>query len=460
MNMLRMTCFGLILGFLIMQQSENVYAANRTKAISLNSKIAPSSISKAIAPKSSWPFSTGGIVLGPAVVGDLDGNGLPEIVFGSNGAPGVPSLFMLNAYGQQVWNFPNGWGYLYHSPTLSDLDRNGKIEILFGDDYGKLFCLNYDHSSCWSSPYFQADNRIIDAPMAVDLDQDKIKEIIFSTTTSLYCLNANGSVLWRQPLIEGTGRTSASILDIDYDGFADIVMRINSQIVCLNHRGEKKWTFDLQDNISRSGAPVVADLEQDGLMEVIFTGGLSGQPYIFCLDNEGKEKWRYAVGMGVPFAVAVGDLDHDGYLEVVSSGDKVYFLRFDGSEYRSPVNIPNLNSTMMPVIGDIDRDGELEIIITNSTVHCLDHLGNVRWETPWVHNMITSSPVIADLNGNGTLEMLYGSYDNYGLFRINCLDYTGQTCRYNSVTPQSERYLWPISQHDIQHTSNYNLRQR
>ncbi|MGQ9475724.1 MAG: DUF5719 family protein [Actinomycetota bacterium] len=76
-----------------------------------------------------------------------------------------------------------------------------------------------------------------------------------------------------------------------------------------------------------------------------------------------------------------------------------------------------------PTLADIDGDGTQEVLIgnTNGVFYCLDHTGNIRW----AYNTgatIQSTALAVDCDGNGTLEIFFGSYNGY----VYGLNYLGQ----------------------------------
>ncbi|MBI4436660.1 MAG: S8 family serine peptidase, partial [Candidatus Omnitrophica bacterium] len=70
-------------------------------------------------------------------------------------------------------------------------------------------------------------------------------------------------------------------------------------------------------------------------------------------------------------------------------------------------------------VADLEGDGTLEVLIgsDDGKLYCLNADGGERWSYP-TGGAVESSPAIADLDGNGTLEILFGSKD-YGFYCLN-----------------------------------------
>ncbi|MBD3224684.1 MAG: S8 family serine peptidase [Caldithrix sp.] len=206
---------------------------------------------------------------GPAL-GDLTGNGVPEIVFGLINT----ELHVLDANGSELTNFPvslesdvtkkpllteiidgnNVSSYhivvttdndkivrvdmdgtmtvLYESsaiinsaPSLCDINKNDTLDILFGNDDGKLYAVNMNGDSLQNYP-FQLEGEIRSSPVMADLDNNGTIEIIVSTQSGyLYALNNDGSHYANFPaLFSGHLEGSGSVCDLDNDGDFELVV--------------------------------------------------------------------------------------------------------------------------------------------------------------------------------------------------------------------------------------------
>ena len=139
----------------------------------------------------------------------------------------------------------------------------------------------------------------------------------------------------------------------------------------------------LGDNYA--GGASIADLDGDGAKEVI--GVASDSMRVVVLDQLGHVKpgWPRAIYDGAWSSAAIGDIDNDGHKEIVfggttshgSLGNRLYAFHYDGTEVRDGDSNPT-------------TIGVFKMLGTGSNF---------------------GTPVIADLDGNGVNDIIYGSFD-------------------------------------------------
>jgi len=247
----------------------------------------------------SYTFSYWGIEdSSPAVV---DG----KVYFGARDSQKV---YCLNTDdGSEIWTYTTG-GWVDSSPTVVD----GKVFV--GSDDEKLYCLDADDGSeLWT--YTDAECGEIDcSPCVVDIDEDGVYEVFFSSG-SIYCLNAEtGDIIWKTPDYET--RSFPVVTDGDEDGDMEVYLgeaQTWGAYCLLADNGSVEWTSDFGGN-----TPTVTENKI-----IVCSDG------IHCLDiTNGSEIWSClgSVDMSA-FSVALWDD------KIYASGDKLYCRDIiDGSE--------------------------------------------------------------------------------------------------------------------------------
>ncbi|NHJ05802.1 MAG: hypothetical protein EAX90_13330, partial [Candidatus Heimdallarchaeota archaeon] len=245
----------------------------------------------------------------------------------------------------------------------------------------------------------------------------------------------NGIVLWCLD-VEKEIYSSPALADIDQDGSIDIIVCAGyfdekGSIYCLERNGSIKWQQEFDKHIFSS--PAIADLDKDGNLDIVFT---CHDNYTYCLDHEGNEKWRYDMEGRSRSTPCIADLDGDGELEILianlmeKSGyyGKLCCLNYNGIEKWA--NYTDTGYYANPTVADLDGDGKLEILIGSlmwDRFHCFNYDGTWNWtfdtEPSTVFNLwsVCNSAVVADIDNDLELEIVFGDLSNI----TYCLNATG-----------------------------------
>jgi|GEM_PF-2634465 len=339
------------------------------------------------------------------VVGDITGDGHPEIVIASRtvtvGTSGNGWLTVIRKYSDDTVDtlWTRRYGRAAFTPAIADVD---------GDGHGEIYCVVY-----------------FDAPagmgvMSVDGLTGDINWI-FNMGGSFYS-NAGHEVL---------------LADFDGDGMVEVIAQLNRSgtlfdIVVLDAlSGALELTINTGSKRSYASM-YCGDLTGDGNYELIssVTGGSAGDVEVVCWAPDGRVLWR--VPGGPP---GVADMLLDGKPEIVvvwiDPSFNAHVLIYDGhgALLREVISIDAVSTLFShyesPVIANFDLftpNPEIAFAVnhTPTSPECIITVvrvdGTIFWQTdPFTRGEIISMSA-ADLNCDGVVDLC--SYNMAGEFIV------------------------------------------
>ncbi|MEO0231601.1 MAG: hypothetical protein ABIM29_03570 [candidate division WOR-3 bacterium] len=309
-----------------------------------------------------WVYKNDTLMFTSTAAGDVDGDGINEIVFSAlkYGADTIPSLFILNGEDGSIYNiidsfFVGGFNiYIYRRfpwcayPVLCDLNNDGAEDIIglryYSDTVFKLCAFDIKNNTFLWEKNFPAW-RIA----AADLDNNGINEVITLTqrtlgspeTIYIRCLNGfNGDIIWEKAM-DSKKRFPFpfAIGNINSDMEKEIVFAHGNSgyggaVYAFNKDGQILWGKDPIDlfavlDIDHVGeyhiAPHIVDINNDGEMEILIEFAYACMIYSFNGNN--GDTFVYEIPYCPPdtFPAAyvplftLGDADNDGYLEIIAT---------------------------------------------------------------------------------------------------------------------------------------------
>ena len=242
---------------------------------------------------------------GSAVIANLDGQGLPEIIFGAT---------VVRSDGSLLWQGTGGIGDNGIGPQsiVLDVDLDGSLEVLAGRT-----CYRRDGTILWTLP--TADG----TPAVGNFDADPYPEIVHVTDGVVYLLEHTGQVKWGPIAIPGGGAGGPpTIADVDGDGQPEIGVAGATKYVVLETDGSVKWTTATQDASSNRTGSSVFDFEGDGTAEVVYGDEVRLRIY---RGSDGIELFSHPKGSGTTHELPViADIDRDGHADIVTAANNYY----------------------------------------------------------------------------------------------------------------------------------------
>jgi len=383
--------------------------------------------------QTSLPFAplVSGAGTDSVAVGDLNGDGIPDIVT-ANRIDDTVSVFMGNGDGtfQPAKNF--NVGVRVWRVTLADLTNDGRLDILTvnkGDNTISVLLGNGD-GTFEPQIVIPAGSRPSDVTVA-DVNGDGKPDLIFSNyaADTISVALGNGDGTFQPPTIYPTeqgpgfaGPTGVAVADLNGDGIPDLIYADYVSDNVAVRMGNGNGTFGPEvtyPTAAGSHGVSVADLTGDGIPDLVVVNAVGDDVSVLLGNGDGtfQPEKLYKVGLN-PYTLAVADFNGDGIPDVVTSnrGDNtVSVLLGNGDGTFGPQEtFPTGKTPRTVAVGDFNGDGDVDIVTANlgdDTASML--LG--RGDGTFSFGSQQSAPapplapfqvVVADLTGDGIPDII------------------------------------------------------
>ena len=341
-----------------------------------------------------WNYDTGSLLLSSPVIEDIDGDGKKEIIFGTKNG----KLLSIDVNGKLKWMYDAQEAHsevelmfldaetsnsINSSPNIADINSDGKKEIVFGTESGRLFVLDSKGNALWN---YRTEGSIRGTPFIQKFANNQTGIIFGSCDKHLYFLNSKGQLLWKYNAnseIESTPTIMLSQKPLILFGSNDGVLH------ALDLKGTPIWEFKTKDKILAQAAHERLSKDSDN---VILVGSTDGA--VYCLTEQGSMIWKYETEGAICSKASVADINGDGKKEIVfgSCDNSVYAIDMNGRRLWSYET--DFWVVAMPIIADIDADGKMEIVVGSydHNIYILDSEGSYMLDyVPGVSGIIAQT---------------------------------------------------------------------
>jgi hypothetical protein len=259
----------------------------------------------------------------------------------------------------------------------------------------------------WTGMELPRDNHL----QVGDFDGDGEEELLMLSESYLAEYRWDGTAYvqhWAYPFDHKPSprMTAMRVIDTDGDGIHEIFACAGNRIVKLGSVGRRfLGTYDVPDASAACDGIEVADIDNDARLEIVVL--VNNSIYVLREDT-GQVLWdSQDINM---FALAVGNVDGDPALEIVTGNGHV----FDGSTATLQWSYDEPGFGYAVAIADIDSDGIGEIIaeafdralrVFRATTQ------DVLAEIPEVFGFYENALSLENLEGDATPEILTGGAD-------------------------------------------------
>ena len=377
-----------------------------------------------------------------------------------------------------AWEVKMGGWDRASSPAIADVDGNGINDVVVGhqDGWVRVFKDGTKNQvPGWPQPAIirgPHPTAIESSPTVADLDNDGRNEIIMGTGSTfvanqaggIVVFNANGSTRCRwegadNMRVWGMG-TSAdgypegvfstpAVGDVDGDRMPDIVFGgWDAYIHVLNRNCQETVPRFFNDDTVWS-SPALLDVDGDGRQEIFIGGDSHAGPSEYweggnfrALDyRDGRlvQLWKSRINEVIHSSPAIGDINGDGRLEVVHGAGDFFLGRYGSRTDSSKIFAWHVNDGSpvpgwprstggvtwgSPSLADVTGDGVVDVIATSRDhrIYAWRGNGSLIWSRDPVNQgevsmKINASPVIADITGDGRVEVVIGT--DWGMFVLD-----------------------------------------
>ncbi len=291
--------------------------------------------------------------MGQLALGDIDVDGDPDLV----------GIFDIGGDCHPIAFEPDGtflWvqtsvvlGCVHHAPALADLDGDGTVEVLVGNAIlrgadGSVRGLGGLGTGA-SADYLNSGGHAVPA----DLDGVGALEVVVGNAV----YDPDGGTICATGGADGY----PAVADLDGDGLGEIVVTGTGDVRLYEHDCAPIRSWDLGDG-GPGGPATIADLDGDGTPEI----AVSSNSFVYAFEVSGATMWTGTVEdfSSGSAGLAAFDFDGDGAAEVVSS-DELQLSIFNGPSgallFRDEVRVSGTRNEFA-IVADVDGDGQAEIV--------------------------------------------------------------------------------------------------
>jgi len=264
------------------------------------------------------------------------------------------------------------------TPSIADLNNDGKNEIIIATQNGNIFVLNSLDLSIWNGYPVKPAGNILTQMAIGDVNNDGLQEIVLNTTGSdagLHAINPiTGLNISGFPVSTGIAIVGPSLINISGQTGLCIISSSNNSSNCpvyvVASNGNILYQTTVANRVTTEFS--LTDLFLDGNMKIVFgtsTGGL----YVMNPDLSVVPGFPVQVGSPIYSSPVFARLNY-------ANGRSIFFGDNSGQlnivdntgNFTKVLKISNSGLTTSPYINPIENNNGLLFIANNSEILCID----------------------------------------------------------------------------------------
>ena len=312
------------------------------------------------------------------------------------------------------------------SIAISDLNNDGRLDIVVAnlDDDSLSILLGNGDGTLQEARDLSVGSQPKSVALA-DLDADGDEDILVAlggeSAIAEFLNDGTGNFLPGNRYSVANPPNRIALGDVDGDGIDDLVATYSFDgtvsVLSGNSDGSFGASTDIDPDLDEVTSVSLADLDADSDEELILSGYGYGVDKISVFGNGGAALSdlpdTYEIGFAGIKEFALGDLDGDGHLDLVSANadtnnSSVLSNNGDGS-FAAKTDYPTSSRPVSVALGDLDSDGNLDVATANASRSVSVLLGTGNGALDAAEDLpLGESPsdiALGDFDGDGNLDV-------------------------------------------------------
>ena len=296
-----------------------------------------------------------------------------------------------------------------NSMVVGDFDHDGDNEVLSTDSVNRVFLLSYQNGSynqTWMYPYKFEQGGAVKQVLSTDFDDDGYPDIIVISEHGISVVTDIEEMA--TTLFTTDNYIHSAVLgDIDNDGDDELAYLYSSRdygnasdivVVDLSSPETPLFTFATEDTYEIA----LGNVDSDAQLELVTNSGL-----VYDLES-GENQWFLGAGFSNSH-IAVGDISGDGIDEIIGADRWDYIYVYSAQDKSQITSIENFNTCDIST-GKLTDDSNPVLLVGDC------QWGNVH-AMKLSYNLLTSVFSI-DMVDHGSTSLTLGDADNDGLAEL------------------------------------------